>query len=81
MVHSLRSARLLEGFRGAAPIDAAPLAALLARLSQFAMAHRDRVTEMELNPVILHGDNSGLTVADALMTLRAADGVAATRAI
>ena len=81
MVRGLRSARLLEGFRGATPIDAAPLAALLARLSQFAMAHRDRVMEMELNPVILHEDNSGLTVADALITLRAADGVAATRPI
>lgn len=70
MIRGLRSARLLEGFRGAAPIDIAPLAALLVRLSQFAMAHRDRVTEMELNPVILHADNSGLTVADALVTLR-----------
>ncbi|MEO8714966.1 MAG: acetate--CoA ligase family protein [Acetobacteraceae bacterium] len=71
MIRALRSARLLEGFRGAAPVDIAPLARLVAHLSQTAIAHRGRIVEMELNPVILHADNSGLTVADALLTLRA----------
>ena len=28
------------------------------------MAYRDRIAEMELNPVILHADGSGLTIAD-----------------
>jgi acyl-CoA synthetase (NDP forming) len=70
MIASLRSARLLEGFRGALPIDIAPVAELVARLSAAAMAHRDRIAEMEFNPVILHADGSGLTIADALVTLR-----------
>ncbi len=74
MIRSLRSARLLEGFRGAAPVDIAPLADLVARLSQAAMAHRDRIAEMELNPVILHADGSGLVIADALISLHNGTG-------
>jgi acyl-CoA synthetase (NDP forming) len=70
MLRSLRSARLLEGFRGAAPVDIAPVAKLIASLSQAAIAYRDSIAEMELNPVILHADGSGLTIADALITLK-----------
>jgi hypothetical protein len=70
MIASLRSTRLLEGFRGAPPIDIGPAAELVARLSAAAIAHRDRIAEMEFNPVILHADGSGLTIADALVTLR-----------
>jgi acyl-CoA synthetase (NDP forming) len=69
MLRGLRSAALLQGFRGAAPIDIAPAAQLIANLSKAAIAHRDRIAEMELNPVILHEDGSGITIADALMTL------------
>ena len=70
MIRSLRSARLLAGFRGATPVSVGPLAELVARLSEAAVAHRERIAEMELNPVILHADGSGLTIADALVLLR-----------
>jgi len=70
MITGLRSARVLEGFRGALPIDIGPVAELVARLSVAAVAQRDRIAEMEFNPVILHADGSGLTIADALITLR-----------
>ncbi|HEY8288259.1 MAG TPA: acetate--CoA ligase family protein [Acetobacteraceae bacterium] len=70
MIGSLRSAKLLNGFRGAAPIDPSPAAKLLAALSRAAMSLREEVAEFELNPVILHADGSGLTVADALVTLK-----------
>ena len=33
-------------------------------------AHADQIAEMEFNPVILHADGSGLTIADALITLK-----------
>ncbi len=69
MLRSLKSAKLLQGFRGAAPIDIAPAAVLIANLSQAALAYRERIAEMEFNPVILHADGSGLTIADALITL------------
>jgi acetyltransferase len=70
MIRSLRSARLLSGFRGAVPIDLAPVAKLVAALSRAALTLANQVAEFELNPVILHADNSGLTVADALLTMK-----------
>jgi acyl-CoA synthetase (NDP forming) len=70
MIRSLKSARLLEGFRGAKPIDITPAAELIATLSQVAAANRDQIQEMEFNPVILHVDGSGLTIADALIMLK-----------
>ena len=70
MLRSLKSARLLHGFRGAESIDIAPAATLIANLSRAALAYRERIAEMELNPVILHADGSGLTIADALIMLK-----------
>ncbi len=70
MILRLKSARLLTGFRGSAPIDLTPAAKLVAALSRAALTLRDQAAEFELNPVILHADGSGLTVADALLTLK-----------
>jgi acyl-CoA synthetase (NDP forming) len=70
MIRGLKSAKLLEGFRGAKPIDMTPAAELIATLSQVAAANRDSIQEMEFNPVILHADGSGLTIADALVVLK-----------
>ncbi len=70
MILSLKSARLLTGFRGSVPIDLAPLARLVAALSRAALMLREQVSEFELNPVIVHADGSGLTVADALLIMK-----------
>jgi acyl-CoA synthetase (NDP forming) len=70
MILSLKSARLLTGYRGAKPVDLAPVAALVAALSRAALTLREQVREFELNPVIVHADGSGLTVADALLTMK-----------
>ncbi len=70
MIRSLKSAKLLEGFRGAKPIDITPAAELVATLSHVAAVNRDQIQEMEFNPVILHADGSGLTIADALIVLK-----------
>ena len=70
LLMGLKSAPLLRGFRGARAIDVAPAARLIAALSQAALAYREQIAEMELNPVILHEDGSGITIADALITLK-----------
>jgi hypothetical protein len=44
------------------------IGSLVAALSRAALALREQVQEFELNPVIVHADGSGLTVADALLT-------------
>ena len=73
MLRSLRIAPLLDGFRGKPPADLPALARLVALVSRVADAGRDRVAEIELNPVIVHPAGQGCTVADALMTLAPAN--------
>jgi acyl-CoA synthetase (NDP forming) len=70
LILSLKSARLLTGFRGAKAVDLGPVAELVAALSRAALTLRDQVREFELNPVIVHADGSGLTVADALLMMK-----------
>jgi acetyltransferase len=70
LIGRLKSAKLLQGFRGAPPVDIKPAAELLAKLSEAAAANSDRIQEMEFNPIILHADGSGVSVADALVVLR-----------
>jgi acetyltransferase len=70
MLRSLKGAKLLQGYRGGAPVNIPPAAELITSLSRAALAWRERVAEMELNPVILHADGSGLTIADALIMLK-----------
>ena len=68
MIRSLRSAPLLEGFRGSPPADLPALAQLVADLS--ALAHRSPdVAELELNPVLVHPAGQGCTAVDVLLVL------------
>ncbi len=67
MIAALVSAPLLDGFRGAAKADIAALATLVAQVSQLAAGLKDSVSEIELNPVIVHPAGQGLTIVDALL--------------
>jgi len=67
MLDQLKSAPLLYSYRGRPKLDVDGLANLIAQLSQLAAALPD-IVELEVNPVILHADGSGLTLADALAT-------------
>jgi len=70
MLNRLKSSALLKGFRGQPPVNLGPLADLIAKISRVACELSEVIDELELNPVIVHADNSGLTVADALMRKR-----------
>jgi acyl-CoA synthetase (NDP forming) len=70
LIGGLKSAKLLQGFRGTPPVDVGPAASLIAKLSEAAIANKGVIQEMEFNPVILHGDGSGVSVADALVVLK-----------
>jgi len=63
----LRGWPLLAGVRGRPPADLAALADLLLRLAGFAEANRDRLAELDLNPVLLHEAGRGYTLVDALL--------------
>jgi acyl-CoA synthetase (NDP forming) len=70
LILGLKSARLLTGFRGADAVPLAPLTRLMAALSRAALTLTADVRGFELNPVIVHADGSGVTVADALVVMK-----------
>jgi acetyltransferase len=67
MLHELKAVALLKGFRGAAKADVAALSRLIAQVSWLAARLRDDVSEIELNPVLVHPEGQGVTIVDALV--------------
>lgn len=67
MLQSLKAWPLLDGFRGAAKADVTAAAKLIAQLSQLAAQWRDAVSEIEVNPVLVHSEGQGVTIVDALL--------------
>jgi acyl-CoA synthetase (NDP forming) len=57
MLDGLRLRPLLDGFRGAAPVDLEALADVVVAVSRLARDHGDRISALDLNPVVatLHG--------------------------
>ena len=73
LLSRLAGARLWGAYRGLSPADIGALADLMAKLSQFAADHGDEIGEIDLNPVIVHGEGEGVSVVDALIVKRQAD--------
>lgn len=71
MLNALKGAPLLNGFRGAAKADVSAAAALIAQISQLAAQWKGEVTEIELNPVLVHPAGEGVTIVDALVVRKA----------
>ncbi|WP_353211451.1 acetate--CoA ligase family protein [Rhodovarius sp.] len=69
MLRSLKSFALLDGFRGAAPVDVAKVAQTIARFSELAAAIGPRLEEMEINPLVCLPEGS--VALDGLMQLQA----------
>ncbi|WP_024575477.1 MULTISPECIES: acetate--CoA ligase family protein [unclassified Afipia] len=72
MVAELKSAALLDGFRGAAKADKDALIKLIARISLLAAELKDSVSEIEINPARVHEEGKGVTIVDALIAGKAA---------
>jgi len=70
MLGELKAAPLLRGFRGAAKADVAALSKLIAEISVLAARLKDSVSEIELNPVLVHPEGKGVTIVDALVVKR-----------
>jgi acyl-CoA synthetase (NDP forming) len=64
-LRSLRAARLLDGFRGAAKADIAELAQTLLRLCLAFQEERHSISEIEINPMFVYQDRS--VAVDALI--------------
>jgi acetyltransferase len=57
--------------------DVSALAMLMVRLSQFAADHADTIAEIDLNPVIVHEEERGVTIVDALIVKQPVESRAA----
>jgi hypothetical protein len=73
-IRSLKVARLLDGFRGAAPRDVDALIDCCVRFGDFVAATDGQYTAIDLNPVLVRPLGQGVRIADALMETRGGDG-------
>jgi acetyltransferase len=67
MLAELKAAPLLNGFRGAAKADIPALAKLISQVSLLAADFRSQISEIEINPVLVHPEGRGVTIVDALV--------------
>jgi acetyltransferase len=72
MIDGLKVSRLLAGYRGCPPGDRAALEAAAMALSRFYLDHRARVSEIEINPLIVRG--SGAVAVDVRVAWREGGG-------
>ncbi|MDY6830903.1 MAG: acetate--CoA ligase family protein [Thermodesulfobacteriota bacterium] len=72
MIKSIRSFPMLDGFRGKPKSDVALLQKLLVCLSDMVMDNPE-IVELDINPLIVHEQGKGATVADFRMVIDPAD--------
>jgi acetyltransferase len=70
MIAELRGHAIFDGVRGRPALDVEALALSLVRIAELAWVMRDRLVEMDINPLMVRAQ--GVVVADALVVLRAA---------
>jgi acetyltransferase len=69
MVRQIRSFKVLDGFRGTAPSDINSIVDTLLRLSAMVCNHPE-ISELDINPLIVHTKGEGCSVADSRVMLR-----------
>jgi len=67
MLAALKAAPLLNGFSGAARTDIPALSQLIAQISMLAAQFVNEISEIEINPVLVHPQGQGATIVDALV--------------
>lgn len=65
-IRALRGARLLQGWRGEAPVDLPAVAAVAAQLGALLIAS-PWVQEIEINPLLVYPGKEGVLILDALI--------------
>ena len=69
MVRQIRSYEVLDGFRGNPPSDTDSIVDTLLRLSAMVCNHPE-ISELDVNPLIVHAKGQGCAVADSRVMLR-----------
>jgi hypothetical protein len=65
---NLRSAKLLPGFRGALPADIEAVAQVVTAIGRL-MQTVPELTEIDVNPLMVHAKGQGVTALDALIVV------------
>ena len=68
MIAEIKTAKLLTGYRGSAPLAIEALADVLARVSLLVTDHAEHIAEIDINPLFVNAD--GVVAADALIVLK-----------
>lgn len=69
MLSSLKSFKLLTGYRGGQTLDIDELVKTIVNISRFAAENKDTLVEMDINPIFVYEE--GVCAADALVIKRA----------
>ncbi len=69
MIRQIRAFNILTGVRGAPPSDLAAIEDVLLRLSAMVCNHPE-ISEFDINPLIVHAQGQGCSVADSRIMLR-----------
>jgi acetyltransferase len=69
MIREIRAFKILTGVRGAPPSDLAAIEDVLLRLSAMVTNHPE-ISELDINPLIVHAEGSGCSVADSRIMLQ-----------
>ena len=70
MIAGVKGSRLLDGFRGRPPADAAALAETLVRVSHLGAQLEGSLVELDINPLMVLPVGHGVKAADALAIFR-----------
>ena len=70
MIHEIKGYKIFKGFRGRAESDLQAVEKTLVSLSDMVINHPE-ISEMDINPLLVHGEGKGATVADCRIILKA----------
>jgi acyl-CoA synthetase (NDP forming) len=76
-LRSLRIMPALEGYRSGSAADLEAVVEAISRIALLAVAERDRILELEINPLMVYQSGGGAIAADALIRLQAPSGTSA----
>ena len=66
---SIKGGKLLQGYRGKPKLDVDALADALVSVSRLAVENKDRLLEMDINPLFVYPEGEGVAAADGLIVL------------
>lgn len=70
MISELKAYKMLKGYRGEKPCDVEALTEMMVKISIFANENKSKLSEIDINPLIVYPEGMGVGVADALIVLK-----------